>query len=237
MKHRCFYFSDFLLILCLASQITFWYNTKGIKPEMEIVPNPPGERAAKALAFGDEQFYFYELAFMIQNAGDTFGRFSAFNQYDFSKLYRWFLLLDTLDSRSNLIPSLASYYFSATQQKDDVRYIVNYLEKHADHDINHKWWWMYQACYLANHTLGDKELALKLAYKLAKTDAPGVPIWVKQFPAFIHAELNEDQEALVVIKRLLDNEKNLDQGEVNFMNYFIKLRLDKIEGKKEHSKP
>lgn len=221
--------SDLLLIFFLGCQISFWYYSKPIKPNLDIVPRVPGEQAVKALALGDEQFYFRALGFQIQNAGDTFGRFTAFKDYDYHKLFLWFKLLDTLDPNSNFIPSLASYYYSLTQNTKDAIYIVDYLEKHAERDLAHKWWWMYQATYIANHKLHDQKRALELAYKLASTTDPNVPIWVKQFPAFILSQMDADEEAMAIIRQLLQSEKTLDQGEKNFMNYFINTHLEKIE--------
>lgn len=217
-----------LLYAFLAGQITFWLFTKEIKPDMDIVPPVPGELEVKALSFGDEQFYFRRLAFQIQNAGDTFGRFTALKDYDYKKLTMWFDLLDSLDPVSNLVPAMASYYYSQTQNTPDVRYIVDYLERHVAFDPPQKWWWMAQAVYIANQKLHDKQLALRLAYKLAAI--PGdLPIWARQMPAFIHADLGEREAALAIIMAISQSADKLTPGEINFMNYFIKDRLGYLE--------
>jgi hypothetical protein len=216
-----------LLVSCLLLQIIFWYNTKDIHPDMAIVPEVPGLSAIKAHSFGDEEFYFRVLALQIQNAGDSFGRFTALKNYNYQKLSEWFNLLDHLNSKSNFVPAIASYYYSQTQNVPDTRYIVNYLEKHSLKDLEHKWWWLAQAVYIANHKLGDKQLALRLAYKLAET--PGkVPIWARQMPAFIHEQLGENEQAFIIIDRLLKDKDKLSPEELNFMYYFIKERLNKI---------
>lgn len=214
----------YFLYLALLAQITLWFYTRNIKPEMYIVPPVPGATEVQALSFGDNQFYFRVLAFQIQNAGDTFGRFTALKQYDYKKLSMWFTLLDSLDRESNFIPALASYYFSQTQNTSDVRYVIDYLVAHSEHDLQKNWWWMAQAVYLAQHRLKDKHLALELAYKLAAI--PGdLPIWARQMPAFIHEDLGEKEAALAIIMGIAENVENLSPGEINFMNYFIKDRL------------
>ena len=126
------------------------------------------------------------------------------------------------------MPSLAGYYFSQTQNKPDVKYVVQYLDEHASRDLYEKWWWMGQAVYLSNHILKDKDWALELAYKLSKTPRNDIPLWVKQMPAFIHEQKGEEEEALIIIKDIMDNVDELDQGELNFMHYFVKDRLNKI---------
>jgi hypothetical protein len=213
-----------LFALLLFLQISFWGLTHKIQPDMHIVPNVPGKLAVKANSFGDEELYFRVLAMVLQNAGDTFGRFTPLKLYDYKKLSQWFYLLDSLDDKSNFVPSIASYYYSQTQYTPDVIYIVQYLDYHASKNLKDKWWWMSQAVYLANFKLKDYPLALKLAYKLAST--PGkIPMWAKQMPAFIHEKLGEKEQAYLIVKDIADNYASISPQEMNFINYFIKDRL------------
>lgn len=220
--------TDIILVLVLLIQVGVWTYTKQFKPDLAIVPPVPNKLSIKAISLGDEQFYFRTLAYRIQNAGDTFGRFTALKNYNYVKLYHWFTLLDFLDPKSNFVPALAGYYYSQTQNTPDVIHVVNYLDEHASRDLYNKWWWMGQAVYLANHKLKDKKHALKLAYKLASTPRNDVPLWVKQMPAFIHEQLGEEEMALRVIQDIVANEENIDWGEANFMRYFVEERLKKF---------
>lgn len=218
-----------IIIFCalLLFQLGFWWRTHTIVPDMSIVPNVPGKEAVKVLSMGDEQAFFRLLALNIQNFGDTFGRFTALKKYDFNKLSRWFALLDSLDNTSNYIPAMATYYFSQTQNKPDVRYIVDYLIAHTKGRAETKWWWNVQAIYLATHMLHDKDLALEVAKPLE--DAKNVPVWVKQMPAFVYEQRGEMDSALQIIQDILKHEKSLSQGELNFMRYFAEERLHKLE--------
>lgn len=222
------YRSDSVLYLLLVAQILVWSITRHHAPSLDIVPDVPSITSVKALSLGDEQFYFRVLGYQLQNAGDSFGRFTALKAYNYHQLYYWFVLLDSLDSTSNFIPSMASYYYSQTQYIPDVRYVVDYLDEHASKDLYHKWWWMAQAVYLANHKLRDKDLALKLAYKLAETPRNDIPLWVKQMPAFIHEQRGEMDEALIIIEDIMKHADHMDPGELNFMRYFVEERLGKL---------
>lgn len=215
------------LLLALGMQGAFWMKTRDIMPEMKIVPDVPGEATVKALSLGDDQAFFRLLALNVQNAGDTFGRFTALYKYDFNRLYHWFRLLDSLDDRSDYIPTMATYYFSQTQHRPDVRYIVDYLVEHAEGRVKDKWWWVVQAVYLSNHKLADKDRALRIANKLKGTT--GIPLWAQQMPAFMHEQRGEMGEAAAIIDDILKNEKDYTQGELNFMYYFLKDRLDRLE--------
>lgn len=226
-----------VLLVFLSLQGAFWYHTHTRLPEMNIVPDVPGEATLKALSFGDEQALFRILALNIQNAGDTFGRFTALYKYDFNRLYHWFKALDGLDKQSNYVPAMATYYFSQTQYAPDVKYIVDYLERFADSRVKEKWWWMVQAVYLADHKLKDSDRALKIANKLA--GQTNIPIWAQQMPAFILEKRGEFDAAGAIIQNIMDSEQSLPQGELNFMRHFVDERiqaLDKIKAEFDATK-
>jgi len=207
-------------------QLVFWQQTKDIKPDLSVVPEVPGRTAVHALAFGDNQFFFRVLAFQLQNAGDTYGRFTALRYYDFNKLYLWFNLLDSLDPHSNMIPALATYYFSQTQNTADVRYIVDYLYAHATRDVPHKWWWLLQSIYLAMHKLNDMDLALKVSQPMVN---PEVPAFAQQMAAVVHEKRGEMEDALHVMEIIKDNAKDIKDADLKYMTYFVEERLKKLE--------
>jgi hypothetical protein len=216
-----------LLFLFAAFQLGFWNMSRVILPDMGVVPNVPGRTAVKALSFGDEEFYFRLLAQDIQNAGDTFGRFTELYKYDFKKLSAWFTLLDSLDSESDYIPFLASYYYSQTQHVPDVRYVVDYLYEHSKDRPDKNYWWLSQAAYLAEHKLDDKNLALKVALPLE--NATTAPYWARQLPAFVHERRGEMDDAKRIIEHIEANAKDIPPNELKFMTFFVKERLNKLE--------
>ncbi len=216
--------------------MTFQVKTEYLKPIVYVVPPVPNKYLVKALSLGDKEFYFRVLALKIQNAGDTFGRFTPLKNYNYEELYKWFNLLDTLNFESRMIPSIASYYYSQTQNKPDSIYIAKYLDEHASVDIDKYWWWMVQAINIAQNILLDNELALKLAYKLSKNEAKNAPLWTKQMPAFLHAKMGQDCEAFFIINQLLQEhasgKREIKPEEMDFMNHFIKTRLSDLKNKK-----
>lgn len=225
---KMYFKTDLLVIIMLLIQIAFWFVSREHKANLAIVPDVPSTLSVKAYALGDEEFYFRVLAYQLQNAGDSFGRFTALKDYNYNQLYHWFTLLDTLNSKSHFVPSMASYYYSQTQNRPDVRYVVNYLDEHSSKDLNHNWWWLGQAVYLANFKLGDKPLALKLAKKLATTPRQDIPLWTRQMPAFIYEQMGEGDQAMMIIADIINNIDNISEGEQNFMRYFVQDRLNKI---------
>lgn len=242
MNYQLFFYKNIKRIsilfffLFLFLHFCFHLKTQDVKPNPHIVPPLPNKYLVSALSLGDKEFYFRVLALKIQNAGDTFGRFPPLKKYDYKKLYQWFTFLDSLNSNSRVIPSLASYYYSQTQNKPDVIHMIRYLDEHASRDINKHWWWLYQATYNASMILGDDNLALELAHKLSKNEDPNAPLWTKQLPAFLHADMNQDCEAYFIIKQILDDHESgrriIKPEEMDFMRKFIQQRISDLQGKK-----
>lgn len=215
------------LAFFLTAQAGFWWHTHTRLPDMTIVPDVPGYEALQVLSFGDEEFLFRTMAIRLSNAGDTFGRFTALYKYDLHKIYLWFTLLDRFNVRSNVLPSMAAYYFSQTQKTADVRYMVDYLYEHSAPRIQEKWWWMAQGVYLAMHKLKDNDLALKLARTL--TEARDVPLWVNQLPAFVYEKRGEFDAALEIMENILSHTQDIEPGELRYMKYFIDERIAKLD--------
>lgn len=217
-----------MLAVLVLLQVGYWYKTKDITPEMGIVPDVPGRGALHALTFGDDQFYFRVLAFNLQNAGDTFGRSTSLRYYDFNKLYLWFNLLDELDPKSNMIPAMATYYFSQTQNTEDVRYVVDYLYTHSMRDVGAKWWWLVQSIYLAMHKLNDKDLALKVSAPLVNKN---VPVWAQQMAAVVREKRGEMEDAYNIMQTIKEHaeKKDIKDMDLKYMTYFIKERLHRME--------
>ncbi len=210
----------------------WWGGSRYIKNELEIVPQVPSQEILKASSFGDDQLGFRYYGYMLQFAGDGFGRVTPLKDYDYSKLYKWWKLLDSVDSKSDLIVNMVAYYFSATQKpKEQVPYVVKFLEEHSDKDPEAKWWWYGQAVYLANYRMEDTKTALRIAKKLASLPKEyDLPIWARQLEAFIYEKKGEYQQACDIIINVLDNynDSKLDEGELNFIYHFITERIGAI---------
>jgi hypothetical protein len=242
LKQKKYPYSDQTMILfylfCVLFftilQVFFWFKTEHIKPNLGIVPEVPTYLTLKAMSLGDDQWIFRTKGLRIQNSGDTFGRFSPLKNYDYKKLSAWFKLLDEFDSKSNYIPSMASYYFSATQNKDDVIYLVDYLEEHSDKNPEMNWWWYYQATFLANHEVKNKDVAIRLARKLKNNSPLNAPLWTKQMLPIILKDMGEKCESLRVMIEIGDNynKGDIKDDELNYMNFFIQQRMKELKDDK-----
>ncbi len=232
-SHKIFFW---LFVATFICQLFFWRETENLKPHFDIVPPVPNQYLVSALSLGDKEFLFRVLATRLQNSGDVFAGFVALKNYDYSRVHQWMTMLDTLNAKSNFVPAIAAYYYSQTQREEDVHYIVDYLDEHAAKDLDAKWWWLFQAIYIAKNNMHDMNRALDIAYKLSKNNSPSAPLWTKEMPAFIHEEMGDGCMAFTVIETLIKESESgtrqIKPEELNFMRHFINARLAKLQKQK-----
>jgi hypothetical protein len=238
-----------LIWLFLFFQVAFWngFNFLGFswigtlnqKPNLKVIPPIESEQVGRLLSFGDSYFYHRYKSFVLQNAGDEYGRVTPLKNYDYSLLYKWFTHLDKFNWQSNYLPSLASYYFSGSQEpKRDLPFIISYLRAHSEKDLLKKWWWQGQAFSFAKHRLKDSKLALEIAKPLSQLpEREDIPMWVYQLSAFALEDLGEDQQACQTILSIIQNFKKLSKEEINYIYYFLEERMRVIEKDYDRGKP
>ena len=213
------------VLISLSLQAAFWWQTRHLQAGWDGVPPAPSSQVAKALALGDGEFLYRAMSFVLQNMGDEGGVVTPLKDYDYQRLGQWFRLLDKFNPKSEFLPVLVGYYFSQSQNRDDVRVVISFLAHIAIRDPERNWRWMAHAIYLARHRVKDTNLALSLAHRMAAMKSPGIPIWAQQMPAFVLADVGEKEAARDLMEAILDSEKDLDAEERDFMLDFIENRL------------
>ncbi|MGH1398997.1 MAG: hypothetical protein ACRBCT_07265 [Alphaproteobacteria bacterium] len=214
------------LFLMIGGSLWTWQNTKNIQARWTNVPPTPKASFASSIGLGDAQFAYRIYSLMLQNSGNTGGRFVALKDYNYERLGKWFFLQNMLDSRSDFIPLLAAYYFGASQDSSKIRPVIEYLGVAGNSAEKEKWRWLAQAVYLARFKLKDTDLALKLAYKLAAIDNPDMPIWARQMPANVLNQKGEKQAALEIITGIL--KASGDKIHPNEVNALLDYACDQI---------
>lgn len=190
------------LVLVVCAQAGFSWSIRDLRPTMGILPDLPQERAVAALALGDEQFLFRYLALNLQNAGDNGGRITPLKNYDYEKVAAWLVLLDDLDLDTYWTIAMANGYFGQTQNTDDVRYIVQYMQAHVAQRPQAKWPWLVNAIYLSRHRLKSDWLALDAARQLATYDFADMNVASLQMPALVLDDLGQLHKAIDEIESL-----------------------------------
>jgi hypothetical protein len=212
---------DYLILFgVILLNLAVWSQTSRKLPEWANVPVAPSITTATATFLGDKELAYRSLALTLQSFGNLTGRVKALQDYNYDNLATWFWLSDGLNSKSNYVPFLASYYFSGSQDPSKLRPLIEYLRHVGKQPEPEKWRHLGQAVYLANHKLKDTQLALELADELALTYKPntGMPAWPLQMKAIIASGIGEKEMAYNLLVDVIKNKKSdLDPAEINYM--------------------
>ena len=216
------YVAPLLLGVALFFQGWFWHSTKGLRPDLPVMPPVPSQASLEASALGDHQFLYRNWVLRLQNAGDTGGRTTPLSAYPSDKVIGWLDVLVYLDPVSDYHISLAARYFSQSQNKEDARPIVNWMREHIRSNPKRKIPWITYAVYLARDRLDDLDLALEIAEEGVSYEVPNRSIVVEQLPAFVLFDMGRFEAALTAMQRVYDRRAaDVRQEERNYMNWFM----------------
>lgn len=210
----------------LALNLLFWCGSKDVYERWSGVPPVPTRSGAITMTLGDPQFSYRTLALTLQNLGDVGRDVTPLKDYNYPELGKWFRLLFSLDPVSDHVPMIAAYYFGATKVPKDVAVVVDFLSIAGAIPVGDKWRWLAHAVYLAQHRMYNLDLALKLAYELAKMPNSGeMPQWARQMPAFVLQKKGDREAARALMENMLVMQKNLQPNEINTMKSFLTDQL------------
>jgi len=218
MRRHWIYF-----ICMLFTVIAVWGYSRKITLQWDNVPPAPSVMSASAMTLGDTQMSYRFLGLLLQIYGNTGGRYTAMKNYDYNALKQWFDVLHEMDSRSEYLPFLVSYYFTAGQQTpDQLRIAVQFLEKAGVGTGDMQWRWLAQAVFLARYRLNDIQYALDLSHKLENHADPAVGLWARNLPSIIMGNMGEKDAALSLSLALLkEYGATMDHREVYYLKTYI----------------
>ncbi|HAU29197.1 MAG TPA: hypothetical protein DCW68_03695 [Rhodospirillaceae bacterium] len=215
----------FLLVALTVAQGGLGYLLRKVPPHYHTLSAPPGHQAFVAQTLGDPQFGFRMAGLRLQHEGNLDGRILPYKSMDYKRLADWFSLLDRMDATSSVTPTMAAFLFVSSQTPEDTRYLVDYLERHAMRDPQHKWRWLAQAVHIAWYRLGDRDRSLGLAKELADLPVSDLPYWARQMQVFILMDLGEKPSARAILEKIAETDHNLPENERLWMQRFIQRHL------------
>lgn len=221
----------FLALLFGMMVAHYMHNMRNTWPG---ISPPPSSSAALFYGYGDNQLSYRNVGMTLQNVGDTGGRVTNFKDYDYSTIENWLWLADSLDPRSNYVPSLAAYYFSAAKEPEKLRHLLDYLSHVGEDSSNERWRWLGHAVYIARFSIKDQDKALELADKLANMDSPEMPMWTKVMPAYVQKTMGKKKEARDLLLLIMaDPTQAQEQADRNqscwYINEYLREPGDDLE--------
>lgn len=211
-----------LIAITLFANTFCWNNLRHEQEEWLNISKPPSVAQASRTYLADNEFAFRNYALNLQNFGDIGGRTMSLQKYNYENLHEWLIFLDDLNSKSSFSPLIAAYYYSATQNPEQLDVIIDFLERVGKRPYGENWRWLVQAIFLAKHVQKDNDKALRLANIVAKQYREEMPSYVKRMPAFITAEIGDKQMAYEMLMGILtSNVDKADKSETMVISEYI----------------
>jgi hypothetical protein len=206
------------VVLLLAQIIYHHMNQERVERLYDELGQPLSASIYRGLAMGSQQLFGYLLAIRLQLHDNQAGRHFSYKLMDYDLLVDWLEQISGVSPGTEYPMLLASRVYTATSDHRQLRQILGFIERRFDEDPQLHWRRLAEASVIAKHRLGDLELALRMARKLAQQPASiDLPQWARDFEFLLLAELNELESAIVIIEALLQTEAVNDPDERLFL--------------------
>jgi hypothetical protein len=205
--------------LLLLAQIVYHHvNDEGFERRYQGLSQPFSVAIYRGLALGSEQLFGYLLAIRLQLHDNQVGKHFRYSLIDYDLLVDWLDRITEVSPGTEYPMLLASQVYTGTGDKQQLRQVLEFIERRFDDDPQLHWRRLAEASVTAKHKLGDIEMALRMARKLAQ-QPPSItmPNWARDFEFLLLAELNELESAIAIIQALLQTEAVNDPDEQRFL--------------------
>jgi len=205
-----------ILLLC---QLAYHHRAqRQIEAVYQGLTRPLSVASYRGIAMGSEQLLGYLLALRLQLHDNQAGRHFRYSLIDYGILIDWLDRITEISQGTEYPMLLASRVYSSTGDKDRLRQVLGFIERRFDDDPQKHWRRLAEACLLAKHKLGDLELALRFAERLARQPASvKMPRWARDFRFLLLADLNELEAAIAIIQAMLETDAIDDPDEQRFL--------------------
>ena len=206
------------VLLLVAQIIDHHFDRERLESSYRGLSQPFSPIIYRGLALGSEQLFGYLLAIRLQLHDNQVGRHFRYSLIDYDLLVDWLDRLTEISPGTEYPMLLASRVYTATGDQQQLRQVLEFIERRFDDDPQLHWRRLAEASVMAKHKLDDIELALRMARKLARQPASiNMPNWARDFEFLLLAELNELESAIAMIQALLQTEAVNDPDERRFL--------------------
>ena len=206
-------------MIVLFCQLLFHYSSQQQhEAAYQPLTNPLQASIYRGISMGSDQLFGYLLAIRLQLHDNQMGRHFSYNRIDYHRLVEWLEQISEINPRSEYPMLLATRVYSNTRDKEQLRLMLNFVERTFEHDPQLHWRRLTEASLLAKHRLSDLELALRIAEKLTLQPAEVVmPNWARDIHVLLLADMNEFESAIAMIQALIQSGSISDPDEKRFL--------------------
>jgi hypothetical protein len=194
------------------------FDRDRLQTEYRALNQPFSAATYRGLAMGSEQLLGYLLALRLQLHDNQVGRHFRYSLIDYELLVDWLDRITEVSAGTEYPMLLASRVYASTGDRERLRLILEFIQRRFDDDPQLHWRRLAEASVIAKHRLGDIDLALAMARKLARQPASvEMPRWARDFEFLLLADLNELESAIAIVQALLQTEAVNDPDERRFL--------------------
>jgi len=207
-----------VLALALAAQIVLHGTSAPPVAEAHALPAPPSVPVLQALSLGEEAAMSGALMLWLQAFDHQPGISLPFRQLDYERVVAWLDRILALSPRSQYPLLSAARVYTEVPDNARRRRMIEFVRSHFLEDPARHWPWMAHAVFVADHRIGDRQLALDLAREL-RLHAPvdTAPSWARQMELFILEDMGELESAKVLLGGLIESGAVTDPNEIRFL--------------------
>jgi hypothetical protein len=206
------------LVLLFAQIAHHHFDRQRFEANYRGLGQPFSAAVYRGLAMGSEQLFGYLLALRLQLHDNQVGRHFDYQLIDYERLVDWLDQISDVSQGTEYPMLLASRVYTGTSDRQQLRRILEFIERRFDDDPQLHWRRLAEASVIAKHKLGDLDMALGMARKLARQpDSVDMPRWARDFEFLLLADLNELESAIAIIQALLQSDAISDPDEQRFL--------------------
>lgn len=219
-----------LLALALATQVWWQAGHQPAPPGARPLPPPPALATLQLASLGERAALSRVLMLYVQGWDDQPGVSLPWRSLDYDRLAQWLGRALDLDPRSQYPLLAASTLYTAVDDPQRVRRMLEFVYQRFGEDPDRRWPWLAQAAIIARHRLHDLPLARRYAQAIRlRATGPRVPPWARELEAFVLEDMNELASARALIGGLLHDGRITDPNELRF----LARRLDALQAREQ----
>ncbi len=206
-------------VLALIMQVFHHHHGRErVEAAYRGLAEPMSAQVYRGIAMGSEQLLGHMLAIRLQLHDNQAGRHIRYSLMDYNLLIDWLERITEISPAIEYPMLLASRVYSSTDNPQQLRMILDFIQRRFDDEPQLHWRRLTEASVIAKHRLDDLELALAMAEKLARQPASvEMPAWARDFEFLLLAELSEYESSIAIIQALLRSGAVEDPDEKRFL--------------------
>lgn len=206
----------------LALNAAWYFTVRQNDAVVRALPPPPSVDTVRIASLSEPVAAAKAVMLWLQAFDNQPGISIPFSRLDYQTLVTWLKTVRELDPRSQYPLLAASRIYTAVNDEEKLRTIMDYVFTEFYKDPAAHWPWLAQVAVLAKHRLQDQTLALKYARALADTRRDiDIPAWARQLELVLLEEQGELETLRVLIGGLLISGKITDAQEQRYLELML----------------